>query len=155
MGSGKPYQRYLFYQEPGWIAKIMSWILFFPTGAQTPRLPPISRSGKPPQCARQSAVLSGRPTPALASALSVRGIRSLYSHQTQAWESARNGENVVLATGTASGKTFGYNLPVLTAWLENPDLRRCIFSNQSLNAGPVIRSQFLSNCPAQPEIRHL
>jgi len=24
MGSGKPYQRYLFYQEPGWIAKIMS-----------------------------------------------------------------------------------------------------------------------------------
>lgn len=61
--------------------------------------------------------------PALASALSVRGIRSLYSHQTQAWESARNGENVVLATGTASGKTLGYNLPVLAAWLENPDLR--------------------------------
>ena len=40
----------------------------------------------------------------LAGALSVRGILSLYSHQTQAWESARRGENVVLATGTASGK---------------------------------------------------
>src|ERR1035437_9134897 len=61
--------------------------------------------------------------PALASALSVRGIRSLYSHQTQAWESARRGENVVLATGTASGKTLGYTLPILAAWLENPEAR--------------------------------
>jgi DEAD/DEAH box helicase domain-containing protein len=61
--------------------------------------------------------------PALASALSVRGIRTLYSHQTQAWESARNGENIVLATGTASGKTLGYNLPVLATWLENPEAR--------------------------------
>jgi len=60
---------------------------------------------------------------ALAEALSARGILSLYIHQTQAWESARAGENVVLATGTASGKTLGYTLPVLTAWLENPESR--------------------------------
>ena len=60
---------------------------------------------------------------ALAGALSARGILSLYSHQTQAWESARRGENVVLATGTASGKTLGYNLPVLAAWLKNPEAR--------------------------------
>jgi DEAD/DEAH box helicase domain-containing protein len=60
---------------------------------------------------------------ALAETLSARGILSLYSHQIQAWESARGGENVVLATGTASGKTLGYNLPVLTTWLENPEAR--------------------------------
>ena len=59
----------------------------------------------------------------LADALVVRGIVSLYSHQAQAWKAARAGENVVLATGTASGKTLAYNLPVLAAWLENPDLR--------------------------------
>ncbi len=59
--------------------------------------------------------------PALARSLAARGIASLYSHQAQAWESARRGENVVLATGTASGKTLGYNLPVLAALLENPD----------------------------------
>jgi DEAD/DEAH box helicase domain-containing protein len=69
-----------------------------------------------------------RPFPAdlpavLAEALAGRGIVSLYSHQAQAWESARRGENVVLATGTASGKTLGYNLPVLAAWLENPETR--------------------------------
>ncbi len=61
--------------------------------------------------------------PALADALAAKGILSLYSHQAQAWESARRGENVVLATGTASGKTLGYNLPVLAAWLENPKAR--------------------------------
>ena len=61
--------------------------------------------------------------PALSKSLAGRGIHSLYSHQAQAWESARAGENVVLATGTASGKTLGYTLPVLAAWLENPETR--------------------------------
>jgi DEAD/DEAH box helicase domain-containing protein len=69
-----------------------------------------------------------RPFPAdlptvLAESLTGRGITSLYSHQAQAWESARRGENVVLATGTASGKTLGYNLPVLATLLENPEAR--------------------------------
>ncbi|MCX6034208.1 MAG: DEAD/DEAH box helicase [Chloroflexi bacterium] len=36
---------------------------------------------------------------------------------------ARRGENVVLATGTASGKTHGYNLPVLATLLEDPETR--------------------------------
>jgi len=69
-----------------------------------------------------------RPFPAdlpsvLSESLAGRGINSLYSHQTQAWEAARRGENVVLATGTASGKTLGYNLPVLAELLENPEAR--------------------------------
>jgi DEAD/DEAH box helicase domain-containing protein len=61
--------------------------------------------------------------PLLAEALAARGITSLYSHQLQSWEAARRGENIVLATGTASGKTLGYNLPVLAALLENPEAR--------------------------------
>jgi DEAD/DEAH box helicase domain-containing protein len=60
---------------------------------------------------------------ALAEALTGRGITALYSHQVEAWEAARDGRNVVLATGTASGKTLAYNLPVLAAWLENPQAR--------------------------------
>ena len=70
---------------------------------------------------------------ALTGALTARGIHSLYSHQTLAWEAARDGENVVLATGTASGKTLGYNLPVLAAWLENPEARALyIFPTKAL-----------------------
>jgi DEAD/DEAH box helicase domain-containing protein len=59
----------------------------------------------------------------LAEALARRGITSLYQHQVEAWEAARSGKNVVLATGTASGKTLGYNLPVLAALLDDPTAR--------------------------------
>ncbi len=59
----------------------------------------------------------------LAAALRQRGIRSLYSHQAEAWAAARRGENLVIATGTASGKTLCYNLPVLAAIAENPNAR--------------------------------
>ena len=61
--------------------------------------------------------------PALAEALSRRGIPSLYSHQALAWEAARRGENIVLATSTASGKTLGYNLPILAGLLGDPEAR--------------------------------
>src|SRR5512142_772459 len=40
-------------------------------------------------------------------------ISRLYSHQVAAWQAAQAGENVVVVTGTASGKTLCYNLPVL------------------------------------------
>jgi DEAD/DEAH box helicase domain-containing protein len=59
----------------------------------------------------------------LAAALSRGGIHALYRHQSAAFESARRGENVVLATGTASGKTLAYNLPVLAALIENLSAR--------------------------------
>jgi len=59
----------------------------------------------------------------LREALSSLGISSLYSHQSQAWNHVRGGKNVVLATGTASGKTLAYNLPVLASLLENPDAK--------------------------------
>lgn len=52
-----------------------------------------------------------------------KGIDALYSHQAMAWEYARQGENVVLATGTSSGKTLAYNLPVLSAIFEEPQSR--------------------------------
>jgi DEAD/DEAH box helicase domain-containing protein len=55
--------------------------------------------------------------------LRARGIPALYSHQAEAWEAARAGENVAVSTGTASGKTLAYNLPVLAALLEDPQAR--------------------------------
>ena len=51
------------------------------------------------------------------------GIHSLYSHQSKAWTHARAGENIILATGTASGKTLAYNLPVFASLLEDPQVR--------------------------------
>jgi DEAD/DEAH box helicase domain-containing protein len=60
---------------------------------------------------------------ALAGALTRRGISQLFSHQAQAWEHTRQGGNIVVATGTASGKTLAFQLPVLSTLLENPQAR--------------------------------
>lgn len=60
---------------------------------------------------------------ALAGVLTRNGIQSLYIHQHEAWREIRAGRNVILSTGTASGKTLAYNLPVLAALLEDPQAR--------------------------------
>lgn len=51
------------------------------------------------------------------------GINQLYVHQVDAWEASRNGDHVVVVTGTASGKTLCYNLPILNQVLNSPDDR--------------------------------
>ncbi|MGW8251364.1 MAG: DEAD/DEAH box helicase, partial [Anaerolineales bacterium] len=61
--------------------------------------------------------------PALCQALERRGIRQLYSHQMHAWQAVRSGKHLAVVTGTASGKTLCYNLPVLDRLLSNPDAR--------------------------------
>ncbi len=55
--------------------------------------------------------------------LKERGIERLFSHQAQAAELARAGKNLVIVTPTASGKTLCYNLPILSALVENHDAR--------------------------------
>ncbi len=44
--------------------------------------------------------------------LRARGIKALWSHQAEAVALARSGNHVVVATGTASGKSLCYQLPV-------------------------------------------
>src|SRR5207249_3516073 len=56
-------------------------------------------------------------------ALEQRGVPQLYSHQAQAWAAARRGEHVIVTTGTASGKTLAFNLPVLDALARDPKHR--------------------------------
>jgi len=53
--------------------------------------------------------------PKVREALEQQGITELYVHQAEAWEAARRGENLIVTTGTASGKTLAFNLPVLAA----------------------------------------
>ena len=53
-------------------------------------------------------------------------ISRLYAHQVEMFEKVRAGENVVITTSTASGKTLAFLLPVLQEILEDP-LTRAIF----------------------------
>jgi DEAD/DEAH box helicase domain-containing protein len=61
--------------------------------------------------------------PNLLSALKQKGYERLYTHQRDSWEALRRGENVVVVTPTASGKTLCYNLPVLDSMVKNPSDR--------------------------------
>jgi DEAD/DEAH box helicase domain-containing protein len=63
---------------------------------------------------------------ALKRLLSNRRIDQLYSHQVAALDAARAGQNVVVVTGTASGKTLCYNLPILEAAVES-DAARALY----------------------------
>ncbi|HNS50177.1 MAG TPA: DEAD/DEAH box helicase [Anaerolineae bacterium] len=62
------------------------------------------------------------PRPLLA-ALRAAGASRLYSHQAQAIDAIRAGNHVVVSTGTASGKTLAYNVPVLEVILADPQAR--------------------------------
>ncbi len=57
----------------------------------------------------------------LVSALRAKGMSPLYTHQVQAIDASLDGQNVVLVTGTASGKTLAYHLPTLQFMLQQPD----------------------------------
>jgi DEAD/DEAH box helicase domain-containing protein len=51
------------------------------------------------------------------------GIERLYSHQAEAVDTIRNGKDVLIATGTASGKSLCYQLPLLEMLESDPDGR--------------------------------
>ncbi|HEU5310802.1 MAG TPA: DEAD/DEAH box helicase, partial [Candidatus Eisenbacteria bacterium] len=57
---------------------------------------------------------------ALRQVLSAQEIERLYSHQARAVDLAREGRHVVIATGTASGKSLAYHLPILERLLLEP-----------------------------------
>lgn len=74
----------------------------------------------------------------LQEALRKRGIARLYSHQAAALEALQRGENVVVVTPTASGKTLCYNLPVVNAVINDPDSRALyIFPTKALSQDQV------------------
>jgi DEAD/DEAH box helicase domain-containing protein len=61
--------------------------------------------------------------PEVRAALGRQGISELYAHQAEAWEAAERGEHLIVTTGTASGKTLAFNLPVLNALAAEPKNR--------------------------------
>ncbi|MEO7665256.1 MAG: DEAD/DEAH box helicase, partial [Candidatus Limnocylindrales bacterium] len=67
-----------------------------------------------------------------------RGVESLYRHQAEAIETVHGGEDVVVVTPTASGKTLCYTLPVLQALAEDPSARALfLFPTKALGQDQV------------------
>jgi DEAD/DEAH box helicase domain-containing protein len=80
-------------------------------------------------------------------ALAAQGIERLYIHQAHAIDRIREGRNVVVVTGTASGKTLCYNVPVLESLLEAPA--------EDPGAGPTHLYLFPTKALAQDQLKTL
>jgi DEAD/DEAH box helicase domain-containing protein len=63
-------------------------------------------------------------SPELRARLAAQGVSAPWRHQVEAAQLARNGSHVVVATGTASGKSLAYQVPALTRLAEDP--RACV-----------------------------
>ncbi|HEX4490780.1 MAG TPA: DEAD/DEAH box helicase [Acidimicrobiia bacterium] len=75
-----------------------------------------------------------RPLPAeLTERLAARGIERLWTHQAAAVDALRAGTDVVLATGTASGKSLCYQLPIIERVLDGTkDTALLVFPTKAL-----------------------
>jgi DEAD/DEAH box helicase domain-containing protein len=74
------------------------------------------------------------------------GIHTLYSHQLEAWTQARAAKNIILSTGTASGKTLSYNLPVFASLFQEPNARALyLFPTKALAQDQLSNLQSLNS----------
>src|SRR4051812_23026769 len=76
-----------------------------------------------PARAAQLAPIPGWLDRRLRDALEARGMPALYRHQVEALEALRDGQDILVSTPTASGKSLCYHLPVLQAIAEDPSAR--------------------------------
>src|SRR5665647_3723648 len=81
---------------------------------RSPRFgPQVAHHEKLAGCDARFAELA-RPLPgALGAALRQAGYPRFFSHQQEAIDLIRNGQDVIVATPTASGKSLIYNIPVM------------------------------------------
>lgn len=82
----------------------------------------------------------------LAMTLQKQGIQRLFNHQSIAVNAAMQGENVVIATTTASGKSLCYTIPVFQRLLTQPNARALyIFPTKALTQDQQAATQLFSN----------
>ena len=81
--------------------------------------------------------------------LAGEGINRLYAHQAAALDAVRNGNNIVVVTPTASGKTLCYNLPVLTELVTNQKARALyLFPTKALTQDQLVSIDDFGLVPA-------
>ncbi|MBI2566392.1 MAG: DEAD/DEAH box helicase [Candidatus Schekmanbacteria bacterium] len=83
----------------------------------------VTESRRTPAVPAKTAPFPQDLRPDLRDALRQRGVTSLFTHQVETYRRALAGENVVITTPTASGKTLCYNLPVLQRLLCDAEAR--------------------------------
>jgi DEAD/DEAH box helicase domain-containing protein len=76
--------------------------------------------------------------PRIVAGLATRGIERPYTHQAEAIEAAHAGEDLVVVTPTASGKSLCYTIPILQAIADDPAARALLlFPTKALGQDQV------------------
>ncbi len=93
----------------------------------------VVSSARLPARAGQPAAPGAPLHPLVASRLGGRGIEDLWAHQAAAVDTLRAGRNVVVATGTASGKSLCYQIPIVESVVEGGhDTALLVFPTKAL-----------------------
>ncbi len=92
--------------------------------------------------------------PAVVAAFRERGVTRPWSHQMEAADHAHAGDHVVVATGTASGKSVAYQLPVLTDLVADPRATALYISPTKALGADQIRS-VSALIAGRPEFAHI
>jgi DEAD/DEAH box helicase domain-containing protein len=100
----------------------------------------VAYVGSEPARPPRYAALPDELHPKVRAALEARGIDQLFTHQADAWDAAARSEHLIVATGTASGKTLAFNLPVLDALAREPKTRALYLYPTKALAQDQIRS---------------
>ncbi|WBP93448.1 DEAD/DEAH box helicase [Mycolicibacterium neoaurum] len=90
--------------------------------------------------------------PDVVAAFTARGVHTPWSHQVVAADLAHNGRHVVLSTGTASGKSLAYQLPILTTLAAEP-LARALYLSPTKALGHDQLRAAHSLCEEVPGLR--
>lgn len=108
-----------------------------------------------PARAPTHATLRPRLPEPLGAALRASGIAQLYSHQVAALQASRQGQNVVVTTPTASGKSLCFHLPALERLLATPGRHALyLYPTKALMADQLRGLQaLLDQLPLPPEER--
>ena len=81
----------------------------------------------------------------LVDALAAQGIKRLWTHQAECWNAGQRGEDFMVTTGTASGKSLCFNLPVLDGLLRDPHARAIyLYPTKALAQDQLRRIRFLA-----------
>ncbi len=89
--------------------------------------------------------------PRIVAGLADRGIERPYIHQAEAIEATREGQDVVVVTPTASGKSLCYTLPILQALADDPASRALLlFPTKALGQDQVTEFAELSRAAGLP-----
>lgn len=93
--------------------------------------------------------------PRLTAALASQGVTQLYQHQTAAVEKVLAGQNLIVATSTASGKSLCYTLPVLHTLLGQVHGRALyLFPTKALAHDQLAATQALISAGRLPITAH-